>query len=145
MQSVEILAAGTWNSSTATEHFIATWKDRFLRRGPLQLASGKRVLLELEKTIFLHDGDALKLKNDMIIGVRSQPEYLRRITTSTPDGQQGIVAYLQKQKRPFLISPTGMIVRAVDISEPQLAIFNASSEEIVAPFNVPALPEHYAA
>jgi urease accessory protein len=59
-------------------------EDRYRRRAVLACASGRQVLLDLERPTRIEDGDALKLEDGRLVSVIAAPEELVEVTSDNP-------------------------------------------------------------
>ena len=73
-RAIHAAAAGDWPAEAAAGSVTLGYDERHRRRLRLTTDAGEAILLDLERTVLLRDGDGLRLDDGSWIGVAAEPE-----------------------------------------------------------------------
>nr|WP_243429954.1 urease accessory protein UreE [Acetobacter sacchari] len=135
MRCTTILPAGSWDAATAIDVFTADYEGRHRRRMMLDLDSGSRMLLDLEHTHHLKDGDGLKLETGGVVLVSALPEYLLRVTADTAHDLLRVSWHLGNRHLPAAISPDVILIRDDHVIADVIRGLGGKVEAVVGPFD----------
>ncbi len=124
-----IRAAGAWE--TASDRVTLTYDDRFLRRKRLTCDSGQAVLVDLEKTTSLNEGEALELTDGRLIEIRAAPEPLYEV--SGPDLAR-LAWHIGNRHTPCQIGETSLLIQQDKVIGHMLEHLGATLTEVTQPF-----------
>lgn len=108
---VKILPAGSWDETDVTDQFSADYEGRYRRRIVLTLESKERVLLDLDKTHLLTDGEGLLLDDGRIIRIVALPEALIEVTAHTSLQLLQLAWHLGNRHLPAMIEKNRIFIR----------------------------------
>lgn len=132
---VDILAAGSWNTAEAAEHFTADYEGRHRRRASLTLHSGESVMLELEHPRLLREGEGLKLDDGRTVCVHALPEQLMEVTAHTPLHMLQLAWHIGNRHLPAAIEAGRVLLREDHVIAEMLRGLGAHVHRIEAAFD----------
>lgn len=86
IRGTKILPAGQWDAARAATFYRADYEGRFRRRMVLTLADGSDVLLDLDTSTLMCDGDGLALTDGRIVMIVAEAETLVEIRADSING-----------------------------------------------------------
>jgi len=104
-----ILAKGAWHEKDAVGIVLLTYGERYRRRIMLTDTEGGELLLDLEKTRLLQDGDGLLLDGGKIVLVRAADEPVADISAATPAAIARLAWHIGNRRTPLQILPDGSL------------------------------------
>ncbi|QUJ77236.1 urease accessory protein UreE [Sulfitobacter albidus] len=107
------------------------YEARFLRRKVLTADGGTRVLVDLESTTSLEDGDVLACDSGARIAVRAAPEPLLRVTGPN---LARLAWHIGNRHTPCQVGDDHLLIRNDPVIAHMLGHVGAALEEITAPF-----------
>ena len=125
----ETRKAGDW--SHAFDRCILTYDARFLRRKVVKTETGAALLVDLEKTTSLMDGDAFLLDDGRLIAVVAAPEPLLEITA--PDLTR-LAWHIGNRHTPCQIEQTRLLIQNDPVMARMVAQLGATARVVVEPF-----------
>ncbi len=125
----EILRAG--HGRDADDSVRLDYDARFLRRKVVVTTSGARVLVDLDQTVSLDEGDALVCEDGRLVTVEAAPEPLAEVTG--PDLPR-LAWHIGNRHTPCEISADALRIRADRVMEDMLHRLGASVTAVTAPF-----------
>jgi len=131
----EILPAGSWTPTDATDVFAADYEGRHRRRMMLPLRSGGRVLLELDHARLLHDGEGLRLEDGRIIRVEAVPEDLMEVTAHDALHLLRLAWHLGNRHLPAAIGERCILVRYDHVIADMVRGLGGHVRNVQAPFD----------
>ena len=109
------------------------YEARLLRRRRLATDGGASVLVDLAETVSIDHGDALKLADGRMVGVRAATEFLVAVS-----GDLARLAWhIGNRHTPCQIGPARLVIRRDHVIEAMLAQLGAT----LAPVHEPFRPE----
>lgn len=111
------------------------YDDRFRRRIKLVCDGGLEVLLDLEKTTELKEGDDLLLENGSHISVRAANEPLMSVFGSSQHHLLRLTWHVGNRHLPCEVHEDHLLLRQDHVIEHMLEHLGAQVKHIVAPFN----------
>ncbi len=124
-----IRPSGEWE--TAADRVTLTYDDRFLRRKRLICDSGRAVLVDLEKTTSLNEGEALELGDGDLIEIRAAPEPLYEVTG--PDLAR-LAWHIGNRHTPCCIEAARLLIQRDKVIGHMLEHLGATLTEVEEPF-----------
>lgn len=121
---------GHW-SAPADDLCRLSYEARFLRRKVLTGEAGTEVLVDLEHTTSLDDGDALETEDGRLIEVRAAEEALIEVTG--PDLVR-LAWHIGNRHTPCQIAPDRLLIRRDHVLRDMLERLGARLTDITAPF-----------
>jgi len=111
------------------------YDDRFRRRIKLVCDGGLEVLLDLEKTTELKEGDDLLLENGSHISVRAANEPLMSVFGSSQHHLLRLTWHVGNRHLPCEVHEDHLLLRQDHVIEHMLEHLGAQVKHVVAPFN----------
>ena len=124
-----LLRVNHW--STAHDHVILTYDDRFLRRKVLTTARGERFLVDLPQTTSLNHGDAFELTDGRLIEVVAAKEDLLEITG---DDLARLAWHIGNRHTPCRIEPARLLIQHDHVIRDMLEKLGATLRDVREPF-----------
>ncbi|MEM1072803.1 MAG: urease accessory protein UreE [Pseudomonadota bacterium] len=121
--------AGTWHTSDGV--CWLTYDSRFLRRRVIETASGDSMLVDLEQTTSLNDGDALETSEGTLIEVRAAVEPLLQVTASH---LARVAWHIGNRHTPCQIEETRLLIQRDHVLADMLSRIGARTVEVEEPF-----------
>lgn len=125
----EVLRAG--HDRPVSDSVRLDYDARFLRRKVVSTTGGARVLVDLEQTLSLDEGDALVCADGTLVAVEAAPEPLAEVTG--PDLPR-LAWHIGNRHTPCEISATALRIRADRVMEDMLHRLGARVTPLTAPF-----------
>jgi urease accessory protein len=108
--------------------------DRQKRRVALKGEKGLDLLLDLDKTTLIGDGDALKLEDGGLVAVRAAPEKLLKITAENALRLTRIAWHIGNRHTPAEITAEAIYIEADHVLAEMVRGQGGLAEEIFRPF-----------
>jgi urease accessory protein len=108
--------------------------DRQKRRVALKGEKGLDLLLDLDRTTMIGDGDALKLEDGGLVAVRAAPEKLLKITAENALRLTRIAWHIGNRHTPAEITADAIYIGADHVLAEMVRGQGGLAEEIVRPF-----------
>jgi urease accessory protein len=108
--------------------------ERQKRRVALKGENGLELLLDLDKTTMIGDGDALKLEDGRLVAVRAAPEKLLRITAENALRLTRIAWHIGNRHTPAEITAEALYIEADHVLAEMVRGQGGLAEEIWRPF-----------
>ncbi len=108
--------------------------ERQKRRVALKAAGGLDVLVDLDKATMLGDGDALKLEDGRLVGVRAAPEKLLKITAENSLRLTRIAWHIGNRHTPAEITADALYIEADHVLAEMVRGQGGLAEEVWRPF-----------
>jgi urease accessory protein len=137
-----ISPAGTWNAATAIDRVTLDADDRQRRRIALTGEKGRRLLLDFDRPVTLHDGDGLVLDDGSVVLVSGMPEPLAEIAASSPREFVRLAWHLGNRHTDVQITGDRIRIRRDHVLEEMLRGLGAIVTTIQAPFDPQATVPH---
>lgn len=125
----EVLRAG--HGRAADDSVLLDYDARFLRRKVLTTTAGARVLVDLDQTVSLDEGDALLCADGRLVAIEAAPEPLAEVTG---DDLPRLAWHIGNRHTPCEISATALRIRADRVMEDMLHRLDATVTPLTAPF-----------
>ncbi|WP_375690449.1 urease accessory protein UreE [Pseudooceanicola sp. LIPI14-2-Ac024] len=125
----EVLRAG--HGQACADVVRLDYDARFLRRKVITTEAGARVLVDLDQTVSLDEGDALVLEDGRLIGIEAAPEPLAEVTGA---GLTRLAWHIGNRHTPCEISETALRIRSDKVMEDMLHRLGAHVHHVMAPF-----------
>lgn len=123
-----ICKAGTWTDPM--DCLVLTYEARFLRRKVLRTETGLRVLVDLEHTTSLNDGDALQLADGRKIEVKAAPEPLFAVTGNLVQ----LAWHIGNRHTPCQMTQERLLIQRDKVIGHMLEHLGATVVEVTEPF-----------
>ena len=137
-----IAPAGQWDATTAIDRVTLDADDRRRRRIALTGENGRRLLLDFDGPVTLHDGDGLVLDDGSIVLVSGMPEPLAEIAASSPREFVRLAWHLGNRHTEVQIAGDRIRIRRDHVLEEMLRGLGATVTLIEAPFDPQATVPH---
>ncbi|MEM6376338.1 MAG: urease accessory protein UreE [Pseudomonadota bacterium] len=121
---------GTWTGEAARCHL--DYEGRFLRRKRLVTDDGMPFLVNLDKIISVHEGDAFEISGGGLIEIRAASEPLYHITGNR---LAALAWHIGNRHTPCAVAQDHLLIRRDEVLAKMLAGLGAQLTEIYAPFN----------
>jgi urease accessory protein len=109
-------------------------EDRQKRRFALKGEKGLGLLLDLDKTTMIGDGDALKLEDGSLVAVRAAPEKLLKITAENALRLTRIAWHIGNRHTPAEITADAIYIGADHVLAEMVRGQGGLAEEVIRPF-----------
>ncbi|KIN63935.1 Urease accessory protein UreE [Sulfitobacter noctilucicola] len=130
MVSNELRRAGDW-SKTAQDRCVLNYDERFLRRRVVTTAQGQDILVDLEHTTSLEQGDALVLGDGTLIEIVAAPQTLLQIEG---DDLVRLAWHVGNRHTPCQIERTRLLIQSDPVIGHMLEHLGAKVTEVSEPF-----------
>ncbi|HKK98089.1 MAG TPA: urease accessory protein UreE [Marivita sp.] len=108
-----------------------TYEARFLRRRVLTTDAGEDILLDLEQTMSLDQGDALVLDDGRHVAIKAAPEPLLEVTGSS---LVRLAWHIGNRHTPCQVEATRLLIQPDHVIRDMLGKLGATITETVEPF-----------
>lgn len=133
---------GAWDARSARERVVLEASDRQRRRIVLTTDKDRRVLLDLEKPVTLHDGDGLVLDGGAMVLVVGAPEPLLEVSAHGAADLVRLAWHLGNRHTDVQFAGGKLRIRRDHVLEDMLRRLGAHLEPLEAPFDPePARPQ----
>lgn len=133
---------GAWDARSARERVVLEASDRQRRRIVLTTDKDRRVLLDLEKPVTLHDGDGLVLDGGAMVLVVGAPEPLLEVSAHGAADLVRLAWHLGNRHTDVQFAGGKLRIRRDHVLEDMLRRLGAHLEPLEAPFDPePAGPQ----
>ncbi len=130
----QILPAGTWDLSAATDIVLIDFDRRHRRRIALTTEGGAEILLDLPKAVRLRDGDGLPVEAG-VIRVQAKPEPLLEIHAHDDGELVRIAWHLGNRHLPVQLLGDRIRIRADHVIAEMVEGLGGHVDDIEAPFD----------
>jgi len=113
------------------DHCTLNYDDRFMRRKVLATDSGERILVDLEHTVSLNQGDVLELGDGRLIGIRVAAEELLEV--GGPDLLR-LAWHIGNRHTPCQIDGNRLLIQRDHVLRDMLSGLGAELRDVVEPF-----------
>jgi urease accessory protein len=120
---------GDW-SGAAADRLALDYEGRFFRRKRLLAEGGAAVMVDLEHTVSLEDGDALEAEDGSLFEVVAAPEPLLRVTGDLVR----LAWHIGNRHTPCQVAGDHLLIRDDHVLADMLARLGAEVAKIKAPF-----------
>jgi urease accessory protein len=134
MNAVEILPAGTWDTTREIDRVLIDYDRRFRRRIVLQTVGGADVLIDLPQAVRLRDGDGLLVQTG-VVRVCAQPEDLMEIHAHEDGELIRIAWHLGNRHLPVQLLEDRIRIRADHVIGQMVEGLGGHVDLIQAPFD----------
>ncbi len=117
-------------ATPATDWVVLDYEGRFLRRKRLTSGAGLSFLVDLAETVSLDPGDALRLEDGRLIGVKAALEPCLRVTGPLPR----LAWHIGNRHTPCQIAADHLLIRADHVLEGMLRGLGATVSPTMAAF-----------
>jgi urease accessory protein len=121
--------AGAWNGKAA-DRLELDYEGRFLRRKRLIAAGGMAVLVDLEHTVSLEQGDAFEAEDGTLVEIVAAPEPLLRIRGDLVR----LAWHIGNRHTPCEVAGNHLLIRDDHVLADMLAKLGARVDRLMAPF-----------
>ena len=123
-------ATAVLRATPADDRVVLDYEGRFLRRKRLISAAGISFLADLAETVSLDPGDALRLEDGRLIGVKAALEPCLRVTGPLPR----LAWHIGNRHTPCQIAADHLLIRADHVLEGMLRGLGATVSPTMAAF-----------
>jgi urease accessory protein len=131
----EVIAAGHWDGSSASDTIALDAHDRHRRRVVLTAEGGTRFLLDLPQPVALHDGDGLKLDDGTMVRIVGRPEPLVEIAAADGHALARLAWHIGNRHVDVQIIGERLRIRRDHVIEDMLRGLGAQLTAVEAPFD----------
>lgn len=128
-------AVAIQHEGIATDSVTLTFDDRHRRRLRLVTDKGSELLLDLPEAHVLHEGDRLRLDDDILVAVRAAAEDVMDVRAASPMALTRLAWHLGNRHTPAQILDGALRIRADHVLEQMLLGLGATVERRAAPFD----------
>ena len=128
-----VLPEGSWDSSPL-DKVVLDYKDRFIRRKMLTGQKGTEVLVSLESTVSLNEGDGLKLSDGQIVEVVAAVETVIEIRAGDSCSLARLAWHIGNRHTPCQIEDEFLLILHDHVMEDMLKKLGASTSQARRPF-----------
>lgn len=125
----QVRARGAWD--VADDRVTLTYDERFLRRKRVTCDSGLAVLVDLEKTTSLNEGEALALTDGRLVEVKAASEPLYKVTGSD---LARLAWHVGNRHTPCQICEGSLLIQQDKVIGHMLEHLGATLTEVTCPF-----------
>jgi urease accessory protein len=134
MNAVQILPAGSWDTTREVDRVLIDYDRRFRRRIVLVTVSGAEVLIDLPQAVRLRDGDGLTVEAG-VVRVCAQAEELMEIHAHEDGGLVRIAWHLGNRHLPVQLLGDRIRIRADHVIGEMIEGLGGHVDLIQAPFD----------
>lgn len=123
-----------WPEEAAAGSVTLDFEARHRRRIRLTTDQGEDVLLDLQQTVAMADGDALQLEDGRLLKVQAAPEFVVEVRHKDPDQLVRLAWHLGNRHLPTEVRNQLLRIRPDHVIEAMLYGLGADLEKLRAPF-----------
>jgi urease accessory protein len=132
---VEVRAAGEWPLAEERGTLTLAFEERHRRRMRIASDQGTELLLDLRRTVQLHDGDGVQGEQGGWWRVVAAPETVLEIRGRDPQHTARLAWHLGNRHCPTEIRPDGLRVRHDHVLEAMVTGLGATCRQLFVPFD----------
>jgi urease accessory protein len=130
----DILAPGTWDSTTACDLIELDYDERHRRRFHFTAQGGTAFLLDLPRAAVLREGDGLRLSDGRTVLVRAAPEALMEARAHDLHALLRLAWHIGNRHLPAQITTDAILLRQDHVIRAMLLGLGAHVRDVEAPF-----------
>ena len=130
----QILPAGSWKSTKASDQIALDYDARHRRRFRYVADAGTDFLLDLARATVLNHGDGLVLDDGRIIEVIAAPESLTEVKAQTPQELIKLAWHIGNRHLPAQLDADRILIREDHVITDMLIGLGAQVRHLQAPF-----------
>lgn len=130
----EILPAGSWNRTTASDRIALDYDARHRRRFRYLAEAGTDFLLDLARAAVLNHGDGLALDDGRIVEVIAAPESLTEIRADSAQALVRLAWHIGNRHLPAQLEADRILIREDHVITDMLLGLGAQVRHLQAPF-----------
>jgi len=140
-RGIAIKSAGAWEAREAIDSVVLDADERQRRRIVLTGENGTTVLLDLERSVALRDGDGLVLDDGAVVEVRGVTEGLIEVAGLSATDLLRFSWHIGNRHTDLQIVGDRLRIRRDHVLESMLAQLGADLAPVDAPFDPEAVPQ----